>query len=77
MVTRVEAAQPAAVDAEQLVEAGLDRVRDGARFLGISVSQAYAMMDRGDLPYVKFGRSRRIPRRALIAFAARHLVSGS
>jgi excisionase family DNA binding protein len=64
------------ITAEQLVESGLDRVREAARFLGISVSQAYALMERGELPFVKFGKSRRIPRRALIEFAKRHLMNG-
>ena len=62
------------IDAEQIVEGGFDRVRDAAKFLGISVSQVYLLMDRGELRYAKFGRSRRIPHRALIEFAARSLV---
>jgi excisionase family DNA binding protein len=62
------------LNAEHLVEDGLDRVREAAKFLAISVSQAYVLMDRGELPYVKFGKSRRIPRRALIEFAKRNLI---
>ncbi|MBE3597535.1 MAG: helix-turn-helix domain-containing protein [Limnochordaceae bacterium] len=63
--------------AEQLVADGLLTVKQAAEFLGISRSQVYALMERGELPYVKIGSSRRIPKRALIAFAARHLVAGT
>jgi excisionase family DNA binding protein len=66
----------ASSDAEHLVEGGLERVREAARFLGISLSQTYVLMDRGELPYVKFGKSRRIPRKALIEFAKRNLIGG-
>jgi excisionase family DNA binding protein len=55
---------------------GMETVKDGAAFLRISVSQLYKYMENGDLPYAKIGRSRRIPRRALLAFAARHVVGG-
>jgi excisionase family DNA binding protein len=58
---------------ERLFTDGFERVRDAARFLGISVSQMYALMDRGQIPFAKFGKSRRIPRRALLDFAKRHM----
>jgi excisionase family DNA binding protein len=38
----------------------LARVTDVARFLSISRSKVYAMMDSGQLPYVKLGKSRRV-----------------
>lgn len=63
-------------DAARLVEDGLDRVPDGAKFLGISVAHLYALMERHEIPYVKFGKSRRIPRRALIEFAMKNLING-
>ncbi len=59
---------------KELVSDGLDKIADAARFLGLSVSQLYALMQRGDLPFVKIGRSRRIPHRALVELAAQHLV---
>jgi len=62
-------------DVERLVEDGLDRVRDEAQFLGVSVSQMYVLMNRGELLFVKIGKSRRIPRRALVEFAKMHLIS--
>jgi excisionase family DNA binding protein len=61
-------------NAETVVCDGFDRVRDAARFLGISVSQVYLLMDRGELPYAKFGKSRRIPRRSVVQYAMRNLV---
>src|SRR4051812_34658903 len=55
---------------EQLMSDGLDRIETAGRFLGISRSRVYELMDAGELKFVKIGRSRRIPRRALIEFAA-------
>ena len=59
----------------RLVVDGLDTVGEAANFLKISRSFAYSLMDSGSLPFVKIGKSRRIPRRALIEFAARNLRS--
>ena len=61
-------------NAQDLVAAGLVSVREAARFLGISVAGLYKFMERGELPYAKIGRSRRIPRQALVAFAASRVV---
>jgi excisionase family DNA binding protein len=58
---------------EELMRDGLDRVEEAGRFLGISRSRVYELMDSGELAYVKIGRSRRIPRRSLIEFAAHRL----
>jgi excisionase family DNA binding protein len=60
--------------AQNIVADGLLKIKDAAAFLGISVAGAYVLMGRGELPFVKIGRSRRIPRRALIELAARNLV---
>src|SRR4051794_21720118 len=60
-----------------LFREGLDRVSTAAELLGVSRAQVYVFMDECGLPYVKFRRSRRIPRRALLEFAARHLASGT
>ena len=38
----------------------LQRVAEVAKYLSLSRSTVYQMMDRGELPYVKFGKSRRI-----------------
>ena len=60
-----------------LVADGLSTVREAAGFLRLSRSTVYTLMDRGELPFVKLGRSRRIPRRALVELAARGLRGGS
>ncbi|MBL8796596.1 MAG: helix-turn-helix domain-containing protein [Planctomycetia bacterium] len=62
---------------DDLVRDGLDRVRDACTFLGLSQAMVYKLMDSGMLPFVKLGRSRRIPHKALIELAARNLVGGS
>jgi excisionase family DNA binding protein len=60
-------------DIVSLLEGGLLPVSEAAEFLGVSRSMVYALMEDGQLPYVKIGRARRIPRRALLAFAAERL----
>lgn len=50
-------------------------VKQAADFLGISVAGVYKLMSVGQLGYAKIGRSRRIPKNALVAFAAKNLVS--
>ncbi len=60
----------------EMVADGLVRVPEAARFLGISRSQVYNLMEAGHLAYSKIGRSRRIPRRALVELAARGLRGG-
>ncbi|MBL8798911.1 MAG: helix-turn-helix domain-containing protein [Planctomycetia bacterium] len=59
----------------ELLQDGLEKVPEAARFLCLSRSKVYQLMDRGELPYVQLGRSRRIPRRALVQLAASHLVT--
>jgi excisionase family DNA binding protein len=58
-----------------LVQDGLDRVVEVARFLKLSPSTIYGMMDRGVLPYVKIGKARRVPHRAVVELAAGSLVT--
>ena len=47
---------------------------EAAKFLSLSRAKVYAMMDQGELVFCKFGKSRRIPRRALREYAERCLV---
>lgn len=61
-------------EAERLVEDGFVEVSEAAKFLGLSRSKLYLLMDAGDVVYARFGRSRRIPRRALREYAERCLV---
>ena len=60
----------------ELVADGLLTVRECAEFLHLSRPKIYELMDAGELCYLKLGRSRRIPRRAVIELAARELRSG-
>jgi len=64
-------------------ERELELVRDGAmtiaeacRFAGVGRSYLYEAMARGELPFLKIGAARRIPRRALEEWLARHVVTG-
>ncbi len=58
---------------EALVDDGLVKVSEAVAFLRLSRSTVYALMDAGELAYVRIGRARRIPRRALLHLAAVHL----
>jgi excisionase family DNA binding protein len=53
---------------------GFATVPEAARFLGLSRAKLYQIMDNRELIYAKFGRSRRIPRRALHDYAKSCLV---
>ncbi len=59
-----------------LVEDGLVTVAQAVEFLSLSRSALYRLMNRGALPFVKLGRCRRIPRRALVELAARGVCGG-
>lgn len=53
---------------------GLMRVPEVARFLGLSRSKVYGLMESGDLGYVKIGKSRRVTRVELLRLIERHRV---
>ena len=55
---------------QTVVAEGLLSVPEAMRFLSISRTTLYDLMDAGKLVYSKIGRSRRIPRRALVELAA-------
>ncbi len=59
-----------------LVEGGLLKVADAAAFLSVSRATLYTLMNLGELPFVKIGRSRRVPRRAVVELAASGLRGG-
>ncbi|MGH3427141.1 MAG: helix-turn-helix domain-containing protein [Mycobacteriales bacterium] len=63
-------------EAVEVVQEGLVTVAEAGRFTGLSRSSLYALMERGKLLYVKIGRARRIPRRALIELVASNLRCG-
>lgn len=58
---------------EEIVSKGLMRVAEVQEFLGLSRASVYLLMDRGELPWAKLGRARRIPRQAVVDLAARSL----
>ena len=62
---------------EQLVEDGLVPIHEAMAFLSVGRSTIYELMDKGMLPYAKIGRSRRIPRRALVKLAQLTLKGGN
>jgi excisionase family DNA binding protein len=59
-----------------LVADGLAAMREAIQFTGVSRSTIYQLMESGHLAYVKIGRARRIPRRALVELAAGNLRGG-
>ena len=60
-----------------LCEDGLLTVREAAEFLGLGRSTVYSLMASGALPYARLRvADRRIPRRALVAFAESQLIVG-
>jgi len=61
----------------ELVSEGLQRIADAARFLGVSRSLVYRLINSGVLPTVRIGRTRRIPVRAVRDFAAANLNRAS
>ncbi len=58
---------------ETLVRDGLLTVPEAITFLRLSRSMLYSLMDAGELAYIRIGRARRIPKRALVDLAATHL----
>jgi excisionase family DNA binding protein len=61
---------------DSLVEDGLVSIEGAMAFLSIGRSTVYELMEQGKLPWVKIGRSRRIPRRALVQLAQLTLRGG-
>ena len=59
-----------------LFDDGLLTVSAAAAFIGLSKSTLYQLMDQGELPYVKIGKCRRIPKRSLIDLARANLRGG-
>lgn len=59
-----------------LVADGLVPLAEAMTFLSVSRSTLYELMDKGVLPYAKIGRSRRVPKRALVELARRTLRGG-
>lgn len=62
--------------ADALLGDGLTDVKGAAEFLAVSRTTVYGLMETGQLRYVKIGKARRIPRRALVELAAANLRGG-
>ena len=63
-------------DRTELVADGAMPVNEATKFSGMSRSFLYAEMEAGRLAYLKLGRARRIPRRALLKLMAGNVVGG-
>jgi excisionase family DNA binding protein len=61
---------------ELVVNDGLVTVTEAGKFLSLSRSTLYQMMDRGELQFAKIGGSRRIPKQALKNLARECLLGG-
>lgn len=61
---------------ETLVADGLESITAACGFLKVSRTTLYGLMESGQLSFCKVGRSRRIPKRALIELAASNLFGG-
>jgi hypothetical protein len=63
--------------ADDLCADGCVSVSDGAAFSGLSRSELYLQMESGQLPFVKHGKRRLIPRKALVRLLASGLRGGT
>jgi excisionase family DNA binding protein len=58
----------------QVYQDGFATVAEAAKFLGLCRAKVYQLMEQGELPFAKFGKSRRIPWRGLVDYGARCMV---
>lgn len=58
-----------------MVAEGLARPKEAGKYLAYSLSYIYILMDDGRLPFVGTGRARRIPWKAVHAYAAENLCT--
>lgn len=65
------------MELRKMAEHGLATVPEAAAFLSISRSKVYQMLQSRELPSIWLGKSRRIPRLALIEFIERQIESPS
>ena len=59
---------------DKMIASGMMTIREAAKFLRLSRSTLYVLMDEGGLCYVKIGGSRRIPLEAVHALAKSNLI---
>jgi excisionase family DNA binding protein len=60
---------------DPVVDEGFASIDEGCKYLRLCRATVYGLMESGALAYAKFGRSRRIPWRALKEYAAHAMVS--
>jgi excisionase family DNA binding protein len=77
MEMRIQPPQELDVLNNDLLDDGFVGVREASAFLGLSRAMVYGLMDSQAIPFAKFGRARRIPRRGLVEFARSCLVGAS
>lgn len=58
----------------ELLADGVCSLEEAKAFTGLKRTKLYDLMAVGELPYVKIGGARRIPRRALVELLERNLV---
>ncbi len=62
--------------AEQVHDGALN-VDEAVAFSRLSRAELYRLMDRGELPFVKYGRRRLIPKNAFRELLAKHVIAAS
>jgi excisionase family DNA binding protein len=60
--------------ASKILDGGMLTVAEASAFLRLSRSKLHELMGAGELAFCKFGRARRIPKRAVEEYAARSLI---
>ena len=65
------------IEAAELLADGVMAVKDAAQFSGLSKAELYKLMGAGRLAFVKHGRRRLIPRKALVRCLGESLHGGS
>jgi excisionase family DNA binding protein len=59
-----------------VADQGFATIDEAAAFLGLKRSSIYKLMELQDLAFAKFGKARRIPWKAIRAYAERCLIAG-
>jgi excisionase family DNA binding protein len=57
-----------------MLDEGLVTVKEAARILGLSRSKVYGLLQQQELPFCKFGKSCRLPKKSLVCYLERNLV---
>ena len=73
---RTESPLPAVVQLADLTADGCLTVDQAGEFLQLGRNAIYNAIAAGQLPTCKFGRATRVPKRALVLYAAAHLTGG-